>query len=96
MSTWSIELAKLTRSLRNVLFAHPTWRLSYRLSSPAAVMTSQQIQTLLAPPNIEEARQKTVFLLNSRFQSLDDLEDLDSLVSEAKRHNDELQARVRP
>jgi hypothetical protein len=59
-------------------------------------MTSQQIQTLLARPNIEEAHQQTVILLNSRFQSLDDLEGLDSLVSEAERHNDELQARVRP
>jgi hypothetical protein len=58
-------------------------------------MSSQQIQTLLAPPNNEEARQRTVIFLNSRFQSLDDLDDLKSLVLEAKRHNDELQANVR-
>jgi RAD50-interacting protein 1 len=58
-------------------------------------MSSQQIKRLLAPPNHEEARQKTVIFLNSRFQSLDDLDDLESLVLKAKRLNDKLQANVR-
>ena len=59
-------------------------------------MSSQQIQTLLAPPNNEEAHRRTVTLLNSRSRSLNDLDDLESLVLEAKRRNDELGANVRP
>ena len=58
-------------------------------------MISQQIQTLLAPPNLEESCQKTTNFLNSGFQSMDDLDELESLVLKAKAHNDELRANVR-
>lgn len=58
-------------------------------------MSSQQIQTLLAPPNGKEADQKTVTFLNSRFQSLDELDDIELVVSEARQRNDELQVNVR-
>jgi len=58
-------------------------------------MTSQQIQTLLAPPNTEEARQKTLTFLNSQFQSLDNIDDIGLLVSEAEQHHDALQVDVR-
>lgn len=59
-------------------------------------MSSQQIQTLLAPPSDGEAQHKAAVFINSRFQSFDHLDNLASLVVEAKQHNDELQANVRP
>ncbi|KAF8225806.1 hypothetical protein L208DRAFT_1425343 [Tricholoma matsutake] len=57
-------------------------------------MSSQQIQTLLAPPSDGEAQHKAAVFINSRFQSFDHLDNLASLVVEAKQHNDELQANL--
>ncbi|KAF8058265.1 TIP-1 family-domain-containing protein [Lyophyllum atratum] len=57
-------------------------------------MTSQQIRTLLAPPNVQDANQKTVTLLNARFQTLDDLDELESLVLDAQERNDDLQSKL--
>jgi hypothetical protein len=58
-------------------------------------MSSKQVRALLAPPSNEEACQKTVIFLNSRLQSFDNLDDLESLVLEARQLNDELQTNVR-
>ncbi|KAG5648249.1 hypothetical protein DXG03_006207 [Asterophora parasitica] len=57
-------------------------------------MISTQIQTLLAPPNLKDSHQKTVILLNSRYQTFDDLDELESLVLDAQRRNDELQSKL--
>lgn len=58
-------------------------------------MTSQQIQTLLAPPNTEESYLQTQLLLNSRFKSLDDLDELDTSVEDSLGHRDYLGSQVR-
>lgn len=58
-------------------------------------MTSQQVRTLLEPPNAEESNVKTISFLNSRFESLNDLNELESLVLLAQQRNDELQTNVR-
>ncbi|KAF8213543.1 TIP-1 family-domain-containing protein [Mycena galopus ATCC 62051] len=57
-------------------------------------MTSVQIRTLLSPPNIQEANHNAVFFVNSRFQSLDDLDALENAVSEAKQRDDQLKANL--
>lgn len=58
-------------------------------------MTSQQVRTLLEPPNTEESNVKTISFFNSRFELLDDLNELESLVLLAQQRNDELQTNVR-
>lgn len=58
-------------------------------------MTSQQVRTLLEPPNAEESNVKTISFLNSRFESFNDLNELESLVLLAQQRNDELQTNVR-
>ncbi|GLB36487.1 putative RINT-1 / TIP-1 family protein [Lyophyllum shimeji] len=57
-------------------------------------MTSQQIQALLAPPNVPDANLKVVNLLNSRFQTVDDLDELEALVLDAQQRDDELQSNL--
>ncbi|RDB28861.1 RAD50-interacting protein 1 [Hypsizygus marmoreus] len=57
-------------------------------------MTSQQIQTLRAPSSVKDANQKAVLLVNSRFQTLDDLDELEFLVLEAQERNNELQSKL--
>jgi hypothetical protein len=58
-------------------------------------MTSQQIQTLLAPPNTEESYQQTLLFLNSRFKSLDELNELDTSVEDSLQRQDDLSSQVR-
>ncbi|KAJ6519399.1 TIP-1 family-domain-containing protein [Mycena sanguinolenta] len=57
-------------------------------------MTSVQIRTLLAPPDIQEANHNAVFFVNSKFQSLDDLDALENAVLEAKQRDDQLKANL--
>ncbi|KAG6891065.1 hypothetical protein C0995_014154 [Termitomyces sp. Mi166 len=57
-------------------------------------MTSVQIRTLLAPPDIHKVHEKSVASLNTRFQSLDDLDKLETLVLEAQQRNDNLQNKL--
>jgi hypothetical protein len=59
-------------------------------------MTSVQIHTLLQPPHVPDANHNAVFLINSRFQSLDDLDGLENAVLEAKQRDEQLKANVRP
>jgi hypothetical protein len=58
-------------------------------------MTSQQILTLLAPPNTEASDAKAESFLNSQFKSLNDLSELEPLVLKAQQLNAELQTNVR-
>jgi hypothetical protein len=58
-------------------------------------MISQQIQMVLAPPNVEDARQWTLLLLNSRFKSLDELEGLDLSIEDSRRRREEFCSQVR-
>jgi hypothetical protein len=57
-------------------------------------MTSVHIRTLLAPPNIQEANHNAVFFLNSRFNTLDDLDALENAVAEAEQRDEQLKANV--
>ncbi|KAJ7275473.1 TIP-1 family-domain-containing protein [Mycena haematopus] len=57
-------------------------------------MTSAQIRALRAPPNIQEANHNAVLFLNSKFQSLDDLDALENAVLEAKQRDDQLKANL--
>ena len=57
-------------------------------------MASSEIQDLLAPPSSESAVQKTVNLLDSRFTSLDQLDELESAVLQAQNRCDDLQEKV--
>jgi hypothetical protein len=56
-------------------------------------MIKLQIQSLLDPPNIQDSCQKTVLFFNS--QSFDELDELESLVLEAKKRKEDLQINVR-
>ncbi|KAJ7462806.1 TIP-1 family-domain-containing protein [Mycena galericulata] len=51
-------------------------------------MSTLQIRSLLSPPNLQEANRDAVFFINSRFQSLDDLDGLENAVSEAKQRDE--------
>lgn len=57
-------------------------------------MTSQQFKTLLTPPNIGKSSQDAAILFNTRFQTFDDLDELESLVLDAQQRNDSLQSKV--
>ncbi|KAJ7356913.1 TIP-1 family-domain-containing protein [Mycena albidolilacea] len=57
-------------------------------------MTSVHIRTLLAPPNIQEANHNAVFFLNSRFNTLDDLDALENAVAEAEQRDEQLKANL--
>ncbi|KAJ7042676.1 TIP-1 family-domain-containing protein [Mycena alexandri] len=57
-------------------------------------MSSVQIRTLLSPPNVPEAQHNAVFFVNSRVQSLDDLDGLEDLVLEAKQRDEQLKAKL--
>jgi len=60
-------------------------------------MRSQQDWAVLnAPPNIEEARQRTVHALESRFLVFHgvEIDDLESLVSDARQRDISLQSKV--
>ncbi|KNZ79633.1 RAD50-interacting protein 1 [Termitomyces sp. J132] len=54
-------------------------------------MTSVQIRTFSAPPDIRKIHEKSRTSLNTRFRSLDDLDELETLVLEAQQRNDDLQ-----
>ncbi|KAK7468575.1 hypothetical protein VKT23_003079 [Stygiomarasmius scandens] len=53
-------------------------------------MSSHQIISLLAPPNVKDANQDAVLFLNSTFRSLEDLDGLERSLQEVERHNNEL------
>ncbi|KAJ6574637.1 TIP-1 family-domain-containing protein [Mycena capillaripes] len=57
-------------------------------------MTSVQIRALLSPPNVPEASHNAVFFVNSRFQTLDDLDSLENTVLEAKQRDEQLKANL--
>jgi len=59
-------------------------------------MTSQQIQTLRAHPDVEASNQKAVLFLNSQFRSLEDLDELETVTLQAQQRSDDLKAKVRP
>jgi hypothetical protein len=56
--------------------------------------TSQQIKGLLKPPNLRESHRKILDVVNSRFQSLEDLSDLEEIVEQARRQDEELKHKV--
>lgn len=58
-------------------------------------MSSSQIKVLLAGPDLDQADRVTTETLNTQFQSLEDLEQLESLVLQAKQSHDELIPKVR-
>ncbi|CAA7259953.1 unnamed protein product [Cyclocybe aegerita] len=53
-------------------------------------MSSAQIATLLKPPSSAESHTRAKDAINSRFHSVDDLHDLDSLVLQFQQRRDEL------
>jgi hypothetical protein len=55
----------------------------------------QQIQNLLASPNTGESYLQTLSLLNWRFRSLDELNELDTSVKDSGRRKDDLTSQVR-
>ncbi|KAF7306558.1 hypothetical protein MIND_00447100 [Mycena indigotica] len=57
-------------------------------------MTSLQIRTLLTPPDVKQAHNKTVLYLNNSFKSFDDLEGLENVVEEAQQQDELLQAKL--
>nr|GAT43660.1 predicted protein [Mycena chlorophos] len=57
-------------------------------------MTSLQIRSLLAPPDLNEAHKSAVSYVNKHFTSFDALDGLEDAVEEASRRNDELQAKL--
>jgi hypothetical protein len=58
-------------------------------------MTSQQIRTLLASPNVEDVQSNVLLLLNTKFKSVDDLDGLDSALTDARSDKDVLASEVR-
>jgi hypothetical protein len=58
-------------------------------------MTSQQIQALLAPPDVEESNRKALLFLNSQFRSLEDLDELETATVQAQHHSEHLKSKVR-
>ncbi|KAG6817638.1 hypothetical protein H0H87_006266 [Tephrocybe sp. NHM501043] len=57
-------------------------------------MTSMQIRTLLAPADIPKANQNSVDFFNTHFKSLDGLNELELLVLDAQRCNEDLQSKL--
>ncbi|KAK0233270.1 TIP-1 family-domain-containing protein [Armillaria fumosa] len=57
-------------------------------------MSSQEIQSLLAPADAQQAYSKASIYLNSKFSSLEDLICLEKDVAQARQHRDELEARL--
>ncbi|KAJ2919243.1 hypothetical protein MD484_g1120, partial [Candolleomyces efflorescens] len=57
-------------------------------------MASSEIQVLLAPPSSESAVQKAVNLLDTRFTSLDQLDELESAVLQAQSRYNDLQEKL--
>ena len=57
-------------------------------------MTSAQIHRLLVPPDVQASRRKILLYLDSKFNSLGDLGDLESTVADAQQRNDELKSQV--
>lgn len=58
-------------------------------------MSSQEIQSLLAPADTQQAYSKASIYLNSKFSSLEDLGCLENDVTQAQQRRDELETRVR-
>lgn len=58
-------------------------------------MTSHQIRALLSPRDVHDAENKAVLFLNSKFQSLEDLNELEAAVLQAKFRHDTLKSTVR-
>ncbi|SJL05807.1 uncharacterized protein ARMOST_09143 [Armillaria ostoyae] len=57
-------------------------------------MSSQEIQSLLAPADTQQAYSKASIYLNSKFSSLEDLGCLEKDVTQAQQRRDELEARL--
>ncbi|KAK0456418.1 TIP-1 family-domain-containing protein [Armillaria borealis] len=57
-------------------------------------MSSQEIQSLLAPADTQEAYSRASIYLNSKFSSLEDLGCLEKDVTQAQQRRDELEARL--
>lgn len=58
-------------------------------------MSSQQIQTLLAPPNTQSSNRKSLAILDEQCMSLDDLDRLDVLVQQTLETSNTLSSQVR-
>lgn len=58
-------------------------------------MSSHSVRALLAPPNVGSSNTKTISRLNTTLRTLEDLNNLEVVVSEEQRKNEELQSRVR-
>ena len=57
-------------------------------------MASATLRTLLQPPSQDQSTQRAVDLLNSRFTSLEQLDELEDVVLEAQTRCDGLQQKV--
>ncbi|KAF8993873.1 RINT-1 family protein [Hymenopellis radicata] len=55
-------------------------------------MSSEQIQSLLAGPSIDQANSKAALFFNSKYHTLEDLAQLDGEVAQSRSRRDELQA----
>ncbi|KAF5374888.1 hypothetical protein D9758_000035 [Tetrapyrgos nigripes] len=56
-------------------------------------MSSQQITSLLAPPNVGDANRDAVLFLSSKFRVLEDLDGLEALLGKAESRSNELASR---
>lgn len=57
-------------------------------------MSSDRIKALLNPPSHEQSKYRAKEALNSKFQSVDDLEGLETLVLQFNQRHDELNQKV--
>jgi hypothetical protein len=67
----------------------------YLLGTYNLTMSSSQIKVLLAAPDLDQADRVTTETLNAQFQSIEDLDQLESLVLQAKQSHDQLIPKVR-
>lgn len=58
-------------------------------------MTSQEIRTLLTPPDTELSNKKALSFLNEKFNSLEDLDDFETTVQHSLKDIDDLNSQVR-
>lgn len=58
-------------------------------------MSSNRIKVLLSPPSREQSNFKAKEALNSKFYSVDDLEELKEFVVQSQQRHDELSKNVR-
>ncbi|KAJ7596730.1 TIP-1 family-domain-containing protein [Mycena floridula] len=57
-------------------------------------MSALEIQTLLSPPNFNDAESKATAYINSKFHSISDLSQLEFQVGEAQKRSNDLKARL--